>query len=674
MRLSLKNMSITKRLLGNAVCAALLLGALGMATYSRMEQTIEEARDVERTTRILRLATQAKDGMGQSASLTRDMYLATAAERAKEAGTAAGAKAAEVEAALQEAIRVTAGLPVQKQLEALLAPWEDHREALSEAAALKERMLDLRSREFFGIGPKIAEKLRVLSARSIGEEGSAELAAQAARAVELFNDVRGAGFRFNIEQDEKVFERIARSSGAAYEVLDSMAQTSALSEVAATSKAIIQQYVAVINEVARLNREISETGVQRLDPTHEIVAEGVDRFFAEAAAEQEDDVRIIRESSSDALTLVLGALALVSAALVAVSFLTARSVSAPVRRLTEAMGRLADGDLDAEVPATDRGDEVGAMARSVLVFRQNGIRMKEMEAGQAEARRQAEEQRKAMMRALADGFEGSVMGIVETVASAATEMQGASTAMSSAASRTSQQASAVAAASGQASSNVQTVAAATEELSASISEIGRQVATSTGIAGQAVEEAERTTGTIRNLVTAAQQIGEVVELITSIAGQTNLLALNATIEAARAGEAGKGFAVVASEVKALANQTAKATEEIQSRVVEIQEATGGAQSAIENIGRTITRMNEIATTIAAAIEEQGAATREITGNVMQAARGTEEVSANIAGVNHAASETGLAASQVLGTSAELARQAETLRGEVTKFISTVRSA
>ncbi|WP_042699503.1 methyl-accepting chemotaxis protein, partial [Azospirillum sp. B506] len=221
--------------------------------------------------------------------------------------------------------------------------------------------------------------------------------------------------------------------------------------------------------------------------------------------------------------------------------------------------------------------------------------------------------------------------------------------------------------------HVQTVASATEELSASIREIGRQVSTSTRISGDAVTQADQTNASMQALVETAHQIGAVVDLINSIAGQTNLLALNATIEAARAGEAGKGFAVVASEVKALATQTARATDEIQAKVKEIQSATAGAQTAIQGIGQTIGQISEITTTIAAAIEEQGAATRDIAGNVMEAARGTGEVSSNIAGVTRSVSETGSAASNVHSASNELTRDAEKLRGEVMSFIASVRA-
>ncbi|WP_247872208.1 methyl-accepting chemotaxis protein [Azospirillum sp. TSO35-2] len=388
------------------------------------------------------------------------------------------------------------------------------------------------------------------------------------------------------------------------------------------------------------------------------------------AALREDATRTAE--SAETLAKILTPAATVLAMLMA--WLIGRSIANPVVAMTAAMGRLAQGDLSVALPAADRRDEIGAMAAAVQVFRDTMIQTRRMEEEAKAAETRAAQERRAGMLALADRFESSVQGIVETVASAATEMQGTASAMSATADQTSVQASTVAAAAEQASVNVQTVSAATEELSASIAEIGRQVTTSTRVAGKAVDDARQTGKAITGLVQAAQQIEQVVELINSIASQTNLLALNATIEAARAGEAGKGFAVVASEVKQLANQTAKATEDIQVKVREIQSATAGAQTAITDIAGTIDQINDISTGIAAAIEEQNAATGDIANNVSQAARGTGDVSANILGVNQAASETGSAATQVLHAAEGLARDAERLRGEVQNFIATIRAA
>jgi len=285
----------------------------------------------------------------------------------------------------------------------------------------------------------------------------------------------------------------------------------------------------------------------------------------------------------------------------------------------------------------------------------------------------SEAKAKALLNDHANAFEASVQGMVDIVASAATELQSTAQGMEGTANSTSQQAGTVASAAEEASANVQTVAAASEELSSSISEISRQVQSSTDIAKNAVTESEKANENVQGLAEAANRIGEVIKMINDIASQTNLLALNATIEAARAGEAGKGFAVVASEVKNLANQTAKATEEIGAQISSIQDETGRAVTGIESIGNTIGQINEIATTIAAAVEEQGAATQEIARNVEQASSGTLEVTSHITDVSQAAQETGASAKEVLAAASELSSQAEQLSSEVTKFLEDIRA-
>ncbi len=352
----------------------------------------------------------------------------------------------------------------------------------------------------------------------------------------------------------------------------------------------------------------------------------------------------------------------------------ARSITRPVKAMTDAMRKLASGDTQTVIPATDNKDEIGTMAGAVQVFKDNMIEADRLRSDQEEQKKRAEIEKKAAMNKMADEFESSVKGVVQIVSSASTELQSTAQSMSATAEETQRQSTAVAAASEQASTNVQTVASAAEELSSSITEISRQVTESTRISGQAVADAERTNTEIQGLSEAAQKIGDVVKLINDIAGQTNLLALNATIEAARAGEAGKGFAVVASEVKNLASQTAKATEEISSKIAEMQAATGRSVTAVQGIGQTIGRINEIATTIASAVEEQGAATQEIARNVQQASAGTAEVSSNIVGVTKAANDTGAASTQVLGSAGELSKQSETLRQQVEGFIARIRAA
>jgi methyl-accepting chemotaxis protein len=350
-----------------------------------------------------------------------------------------------------------------------------------------------------------------------------------------------------------------------------------------------------------------------------------------------------------------------------------RTVTNPVRLMTRTMSQLAAGDLEAELKGQGRRDEIGGMARAVQVFKDNAIEKTRLEQEQAVAELRTQEEKRQTMLEMADRFELQVKEVVDGVSSSATEMQATAQQMSSTAEETSRQSASVATASDQATANVQTVAATAEELSASIAEIGRQVTQSARIAQNAVDETEATNETVKGLAQAAVKIGEVVNLINDIAGQTNLLALNATIEAARAGEAGKGFAVVAQEVKNLANQTAKATEEISSQIAAVQEETNGAVTAIEKIRGIIGEVNDIATTISSAVEEQGVSTQEIARNVQQAATGTQDVNANIENVRKAAGETGTAAGQVLNASQEMSRQAEGLRGEVDRFLQEIRT-
>jgi methyl-accepting chemotaxis protein len=356
------------------------------------------------------------------------------------------------------------------------------------------------------------------------------------------------------------------------------------------------------------------------------------------------------------------------------AWMIGRSISGPLNRLGARMQELADGRLDGDIPGVGRGDEVGAMAATVQIFKDSALRMRELEKSEAETQARAAAERHAAMENLASDFERSVNGIVRSVSTAATGMQTTAQSMTATASDASARAATVSAASQSASGNVSTVASAAEQLSSSVTEILRQVTRSSEIASQAVGDAERTNATVQVLSTGAEKIGEVVKLIHSIAAQTNLLALNATIEAARAGESGRGFAVVASEVKALANQTAKATEEISAQVTAMQQSTGDAVVAISGITQTIAQMSEITTNISTAIEQQGDATREIARNIQQVAAGSNEISAHIGGVTTAATATGTAASDVLANARELDNQSGMLRNAVDGFLAKVRAA
>jgi methyl-accepting chemotaxis protein len=351
-----------------------------------------------------------------------------------------------------------------------------------------------------------------------------------------------------------------------------------------------------------------------------------------------------------------------------------RSISKPLGELGARMQALAEGELDGDIPGIGRGDEIGVMAATVQIFKDNAVRIRGLEQAEAENQKRGAAERRAAMENLANDFERSVSGIVHSVSTAATGMQGTAQLMTATASDASARAATVSSASESASNNVGTVASAAEELSSSVAEISRQVARSSEIASKAVQDAQRTNGIVQALSTGAEKIGEVVKLIHSIAAQTNLLALNATIEAARAGESGRGFAVVASEVKALANQTAKATEEISAQVAAMQSSTSDAVASIGGIGETIGKMSEITTSIATAIDQQGDATREIARNIQQVAAGSGEINANIGSVTSAAAATGTAASDVLANAKELDNQSGMLRNAVDQFLAKVRAA
>jgi len=391
---------------------------------------------------------------------------------------------------------------------------------------------------------------------------------------------------------------------------------------------------------------------------------------AEDRASRATTERVIASTTS--IQQTVGAVAILFGCMIA--FLIARSIVGPLASMTRAMGSLASGDIEVEIPGRGNRDEIGDMAKAIQVFKDNMVETERLRAEQKHVEARQAEQRKADMVNLAHQFEQAVGEIVETVSSASSELEASAGTLTTTASRAQDLSTEVAAASQEASANVQAVASAAEELSSSVSEISRQVQESARIANEAVAQASRTNERVGALSKAAARIGDVLELISTIAGQTNLLALNATIEAARAGEAGRGFAVVASEVKALAEQTAKATGEIGQQVSGIQAATEESVGSIREIGSTIGRLSEIAAAVSAAVEEQGAATQEISRNVQHAARGTQRVSSNVDDVQRGASETGSASSQVLTAARSLSAESSRLKREVSKFLNSVHAA
>ncbi|QOZ67089.1 methyl-accepting chemotaxis protein [Bradyrhizobium arachidis] len=477
-------------------------------------------------------------------------------------------------------------------------------------------------------------------------------------------DTKGpANFRTNVD---RAMQRLS--------ALEKSPQASELRTTLAPVKTSLGIYKSAFETTSAAMLQADEIYHKNLAP---LIVDSIAKLKVAEAALKKDykESRSQAEAVIDGTTTVqeiAGGIAVLFGLIVA--FLTARSLVGPLTSMTRAMGLLAGGNLEIEIPGRGKADEIGDMAKAIQVFKDNMVETERLRAEQVEVEaRQAESRKKDMVR-LADQFEQAVGEIVDTVSSASSELEASAGTLTATASRAQDRSTEVASASQEATANVQAVASATEELSSSVSEIARQVQESARIATEAVGQASRTNARVGELSKAAARIGDVVELITTIAGQTNLLALNATIEAARAGDAGRGFAVVASEVKALAQQTAKATDEIAQQVSGIQAATEESVGSIREISGTIERLSEISSTVAAAVEQQGAATREISRNVQQAAHGTQRVSTNIGDVQRGASETGSASSQVLSAARSLSADSNRLKQEVAKFLNSVHAA
>jgi methyl-accepting chemotaxis protein len=554
---------------------------------------------------------------------------------------------------------------------------------IGEYAGGFEALTQLRARQDKAVSEKMVSlqlslntAISDLVAGAMANEALGE-ATNAALVTDVLGDVRAGAWHFLASSDPKVAEDMHASMTAFQAKLSDLAQEiqdPERKEIALGAVATAKEFAAAVDEVAAAVAAMKK----QTDVTIPAIAAAVFDVMGTLREKQTEALAAARATTqahisatqTTSMTLTIAAVVIC----LLMTWLIGGVISNPVVAMTAAMRRLAGGDTATAIPSIGRTDEVGEMASAVQVFKDNMLDSDRLRTEQEAAKQRAEAERRQAMLELADGFESRVGNIVKGVAAASTELQSTAQALAATAEQTMRRSTAVAGASEEATQNVQTVASATEELSASISVISHQVAQASGMIREGVRQANLSNEQVQGLTGASERIGDVLRIISSIAGQTNLLALNATIEAARAGDAGKGFAVVASEVKALANQTAKATEEIAGLIRTIQDATQSSAQLIRGIAETIGRVDDVATTIALAVEQQGSATQEIARNVLQAAQGTQDVSGSIGGVSQAAQETGAAATQMLASASELSKNGETLKTQMDMFLREIRAA
>jgi len=643
----------------------LALSATAIVAFSTTKDNVEtyvqrmdvrgQVRQVDRDALVMRRFVREFGNLGNSKD----------ADQAKEAAEVLRGHLAQALEAIKNPERHAGIVAVQKDFEGY---WVNFNQLVSKRTEQDKLLVDVLT----PTGAKINDDLSALQALAY-KSGHFELLHQASLMLNHVMQAR-VDISLMIIRHDLSFADKAREEYAQVDTL--LSQTAAEGEAAALMaevKPLISTYEAGFSNYAGLggeievlmNKAMADQMVNLTDNTKAVV----DSATSEASSIETETLETI--ASTRMFLIGAGIVGLLAG--IGLAVLLGNAIANPLIAMTEAMGRLANGDHATEIPSRQRHDEIGEMAAAVQVFKDNANRMEAMRHEQEDQKKRSEQDRKAALRKMADTFETQVGGVVDAVTAAAVELQASSKQMSSTAQETSAQATAVSAAAEEASSNVQTVASATEELSASINEIAGQVERSQSVAVRANEEARHTSELIKKLSENVGSISEIVVLINDIASQTNLLALNATIEAARAGDAGKGFAVVASEVKNLANQTGKATDEIAAKISAVQNGTSDAVTAISSIAKVITEVSEISATVASAVQEQTAATGEIARNVDQAAIGTQEVSRNIGQVETASRETGNAAEQINESATELSHQAEMLKNEVTRFLDQVRN-
>ncbi|MBI1774823.1 MAG: HAMP domain-containing protein [Proteobacteria bacterium] len=621
--------------------------------------------------------------------LDKDMqsYIRTA----REAEMPAARAVAELAASLDFTDRATLVPELQRTITALDALQKESWDAFTKPKSARRLAM---AKEYMDEGTKFLEILDKLSQRLFASiKNSDALVDQMMEMKQLAWQVRNAGGEASLiisnglvsgrlsPEAQLKYTSWVGASEAAWAALEDMAfgrvLPARLVDAMATAKKDYfgQDYIATRDRMlnALLNGEKTEYTVNQWAPvtvprltTLQTVAEGA----LDAAKNHAQGQRSAAERDLVLqLTLLIGALGFALGSMMAVS----RRVIGPLSRIRDAMLKVASGDLEADASFPGRQDEIGQLADALGTFKQNAVEKARIETEQRERHAQAASRQQSVDAAIV-AFEGQMREALDALGGASGEMRKTSDGLSSTSDQTNRQVKTAAAAAEEASNNVQTVAAASEELSASIADIGQQVSRAASIASRAVGEAKQTDSTVQGLTETAGRIGEVVKLINDIAGQTNLLALNATIEAARAGEAGKGFAVVAAEVKSLANQTAKATEDISAQITAVQNVTKETAESIKRIGSTIGEVSTVATSIASAVEQQGAATQEIARNIQQASRRTSDVSENVAGVTAGADATGTAAHGVKSAAEALGQQAERLRSQVSDFLGKIRAA
>ena len=514
-------------------------------------------------------------------------------------------------------------------------------------------------------------------AEAASRSGQRELAEPATSLLASVARATVAATRFAASEAAADLETALSEATRAGELLDGlMASAAGSARIQRVGGAVREALLGLVQDAGAVNRALQARRLQLkeltgvADRAADVLAGQAGAIAAERAANRAGTLSAQARMRATVVWAAAGALL----AGVVVALALGRSITWPIRCLSEAMAALAGGELSAAVPGLAARNEIGAMARAVQVFKDGLLDAERLRQEQSDLRARAADERRAAMRTLADEFEHTVGGIVVTVSAAAARLQGAAQSMSAVAAGAVGEANAVSSASEQASGHVQLVSAATEQLTASIGEINAQVARSSRIAEAAVTEAARTDATVQGLAAAAHRIGDVVDLIRTIAGQTNLLALNATIEAARAGDIGKGFAVVAAEVKNLAVQTGQATEDIAAQIGKIQGTTSDAVNALQAISRTIGEMSAISSAIAGAVQQQSSATREIAGNIEHAAAATRDMTEAVAGLSQVSGTVGTSAGEVLGDANGLSRQSDGLRQELELFLSHVRAA